>query len=75
VEQTICEQAPAEPSPLCTPSELNPFAFYPPDHPTKPNQPIPIQQTESTPVSSDRRDPETAPEPFPAQSGKLSADR
>jgi hypothetical protein len=69
IEQTICEQAPAEPEPLCSPSDLNPFAFYPPDHPTKPNQPIPteptmpIQPTEVKPVSIDLRAQNSAPEP------------
>jgi hypothetical protein len=48
IEQTVCEQAPAAPDPLCSPSELNPFAFYPPDHPTKPNQPIPNEPTMPT---------------------------
>jgi hypothetical protein len=52
IEQTTCEQAPAEPSPLCAPSELNPFAFYPPDHPTKPNQPIPNEPNASQPVET-----------------------
>jgi hypothetical protein len=68
IEQTISPQAPADPGPLCAPSELNPFAFYPPDHPTKPNQLIPneptdpIQPTENNPVNSGSSEPNPIPQ-------------
>jgi len=75
IEETVCEQPPADPGPLCTPSDLNPFAYYPPDHPTKPNQPIrnepiePTQPADLNPLSSSQsrdRDAAVAPQPDPA---------
>jgi hypothetical protein len=54
----ICEQPAAEPEPLCTPFELNPFAFPHPDLPPDPNQSFPNEATasdqpvETKPVSS-----------------------
>jgi len=61
-EQVICERPVAEPEPLCTPFELNPFAFPHPDLPPDPNQPLPNEpnqpaqsietKTVSSPVAS-----------------------
>ena len=44
-EQVICERPVAEPEPLCTPFELNPFAFPHPDRPPDPDQPLPNEAT------------------------------
>ena len=47
MEQSVCEQPPVNPEPLCTPFELNPFAFPHPSKPTEPNQPLPNEPTDS----------------------------
>ena len=47
MEQSVCEQPPVNPEPLCTPFELNPFAFPHPSKPTEPNQSSPNEPNQS----------------------------
>ncbi len=71
VEQSLCEQPPAQPSPLCTPFELNPFEFPHPNRPSQPNghlrnEPNSPQPTETKPVineSASSREPHRVPGP------------
>jgi hypothetical protein len=47
IEQSVCEQPAVNPEPLCTPFELNPFAFPHPSKPTEPNQSSPNEPNQS----------------------------